>query len=294
METWKYIWDSDFLKLFVVLIAIITIVLLFLRHRKNDVNNKTYAYYIIGLGVFIIIELVTYICLNNDNTTDIVRYISFASTISSLFLSVVAIVYAFISNDKGEKQYQKLDAVSDRIIQSSNQITQSLDDFSNLSKNMSDNINIILDQLGEIKDISYDTKNAIASSSQPKTNNTEGSEIIDNLYDNYIKDGSFSGNLALLACCYSFEKNKKFVISEIFGANAAYCYGYIAASTLVGIIETNTENGVVTVGDIYFEDMKIRLLKFLNDVIDETANLKHRISIKGDLNKVKRYFDIVD
>lgn len=64
-------------------------------------------YYISGLLIFIIIELITYVCVNNDNTDQIVGYISFASTISSLFLSVVAIIYAIVSNNQGEAQYQR-------------------------------------------------------------------------------------------------------------------------------------------------------------------------------------------
>lgn len=64
-------------------------------------------YYISGLLIFIIIELITYVCVNNNNTDQIVDYISFASTISSLFLSVVAIIYAIVSNNQGEAQYQK-------------------------------------------------------------------------------------------------------------------------------------------------------------------------------------------
>ena len=104
MET---ILNSDILKLFVVLLAIIAIVFLFLKYRKDDERPKIHMYYISGLCIFIILELVTYICVNNDNATDIVSYISFASTISSLFLSVVAIIYAIVSNNKGEAQYQK-------------------------------------------------------------------------------------------------------------------------------------------------------------------------------------------
>ena len=89
--------NSGILKLVVLLLAIIAIVFLFLKYRKDEEPPKIHIYYISGLCIFIIIELVTYICVNNDNATDIVSYISFASTLSSLFLSVVAIIYAIVS-----------------------------------------------------------------------------------------------------------------------------------------------------------------------------------------------------
>ena len=71
--------NSDILKLFVILLAIVAIVFMFLKYRKDDGQRKIHIYYISGLCVFIILELVTYVCVNNDNATDIVSYISFAS-----------------------------------------------------------------------------------------------------------------------------------------------------------------------------------------------------------------------
>jgi ABC-type multidrug transport system fused ATPase/permease subunit len=241
METILY---SDILKLFVVLLAIIAIVFLFLKYRKDDERPKIHMYYISGLCIFIILELVTYICVNNDNATDIVSYISFASTLSSLFLSVVAIIYAIVSNNKGEAQYQKIDRASDKI-------SLSVDKFSTLSENLSGDINAIMLKLEELKVISNETKSVVTNTNKQNPDKiTTGTINVDQLISGYITFGSYSGNLALLACVYSLEKRRPFTAMEVFGMNAAYCYGYIIASSALGLITTHTTNEVITVDNV--------------------------------------------
>lgn len=276
--------NSDLLKLFVVLLAIIAIVFLFLKFRKDDEHPKTHMYYISGLCIFIVLELVTYICVNNDNATEIVSYISFASTISSLFLSVVAIIYAIVSNNKGEAQYQKIDRASDRI-------SNSVDKFSELSEGLSGNINSILAKLDEIKIISNETKNAISNASQPNPNVLKGSINISELFENYIKYGSYSGNLALLACCYSYEKNKPFNTVDAFGTNSSYSYGYIIASSVFGIISTHAYNDFVTVNGINFNNMKDLLKKQIDEYISLSApeNKEYNVTV---YENIKRFFGV--
>ena len=277
--------NSDILKLFVVLLAIIAIVFLFLKYRKNDEHPKVHMYYISGLCIFIILELVTYICVNNDNATEIVSYVSFASTISSLFLSVVAIIYAIVSNNKGDAQYQKIDRASDRI-------STSVDRFSSLSENLSSNINSILAKLDEIKVISSETKNAITNNSQPNPTIPTGNVKVKDLFDRYITFGSYSGNLALLACVYSKEKQRPFGTMETFGSNAAYSYGYIIASSVFGIITTHTQNDIVYVDSINY-DMKMQLINQIKLYIANSLpeNRDYNVTV---YENVKRVFGVTE
>lgn len=278
--------NSDILKLFVVLLAIIAIVFLFLRYRKNDEHPKVHMYYISGLCIFIILELVTYICVNNDNATEIVSYISFASTISSLFLSVVAIIYAIVSNNKGEAQYQKIDRASDRI-------SSSVDRFSSLSESLSGNINSILAKLDELKVISNETKNAITEGNQQKPDTmVVGTLNTNKLIDDFILAGSYTGNLALLACVYSKDTGKPFRASDISDSNAAYSYGYIIASTALGIVTTHNNQDIIIV-DNYFPTIKEKLLENIKKYINSSnpAFMDYNISA---LNKIQNLFGITD
>lgn len=171
--------NSGILTLSVVLLAIIAIIFLFLKYRQNDGKCKVHMYYISGLLIFIIIELITYVCVNNNNTDQIVDYISFASTISSLFLSVVAIIYAIVSNNQGEAQYQKIDGASDRI-------SISVDKFSLMSESLSGSIDSILSKLDEIKVISDETRQTVSQNYQSHTGSSIDQNAVLQIIDGYI------------------------------------------------------------------------------------------------------------
>lgn len=279
--------NSDILKLFVVLLAIVAIVFLFLKYRKkNDEDRSIHIYYISGLCVFIILELITYICVNNNDSEEIIKYVSFGSTISSLLLSVVAIIYAIVSNNKGEAQYQKIDQASDRI-------SISVDRFSSLSENLSGNITSILAKLDELKVISNETKNAITEGNQQKPNTMSvGTLNTDKLIEGFIVSGSFSGNLSLLACVYSKDTGKHFRTVDISDTNAAYCFGYIIASTAFGIITTHNENDIIIVDNCY-PAIKEKLIENIKKYMRE-SNPSFREYNTNAYNKVINYFGITD
>lgn len=276
--------NSDILKLFVVLLAIIAIVFLFLKYRKDDERPKIHMYYISGLCIFIILELVTYICVNNDNATEIVNYISFASTLSSLFLSVVAIIYAIVSNNKGEAQYQKIDRASDKI-------STSLDRFSFLSENLSGNISSILAKLDEIKNISDETNKAINQSNQ-QNHPDQTASLVDTIIDGFINGGSFFGNLCLLACVYSKEKEKPFTTAQLIPGFSEYLYGYIIASSALQIIRTHVVNDHFVV-DIVNPTLKSKLITNINNYI-ETSNVDQKEYNRNLLKNIRNLFGITE
>lgn len=276
--------NSDILKLFVVLLAIIAIVFLFLKYRKDDERPKIHMYYISGLCIFIILELVTYICVNNDNATDIVSYISFASTLSSLFLSVVAIIYAIVSNNKGEAQYQKIDRASDKI-------STSLDRFSFLSENLSGNISSILAKLDEIKNISDETNKAINQSNQ-QNHPDQTASLVETIIDGFINGGSFFGNLCLLACVYSKEKEKPFTTAQLIPGFSEYLYGYIIASSALQIIRTHVVNDHFVV-DIVNPTLKSKLITNINNYI-ETSNVDQKEYNRNLLKNIRNLFGITE
>ncbi len=279
--------NSDILKLFVILLAIVAIVFMFLKYRKDDGQRKIHIYYISGLCVFIILELVTYVCVNNDNATDIVSYISFASTLSSLLLSVVAIIYAIVSNNKGDAQYQKIDRASDRI-------SMSVDRFSSISESLSGNINSILTKLDEIKVISNETKNAITNvgSSQTRIDSETSNLDVENLVKGFIAGGSVSGNISLLACVYSSEQRMPYNLTLLFGNNAAYCYGYIVASSALGIITARLNNDVIIV-DRYLPIIKTILQDQIEKMINGFPD-NDRKNLRNQYELIKNYFKIKD
>ncbi|RHP65414.1 hypothetical protein [Bacteroides sp. OF04-15BH] len=284
--------NSGILTLSVVLLAIIAIIFLFLKYRQNDGKCKVHMYYISGLLIFIIIELITYVCVNNNNTDQIVDYISFASTISSLFLSVVAIIYAIVSNNQGEAQYQKIDRASDKI-------SVSVDRFSLISESLSGSIDSILLKLDEIKVISSETKNAVSQNNQKRSidsvSASVGMDETDNklmqkIVERYVKAGSFYGNIVLLACILSNEKKLRFKTSDIVPDSSTYLYGYIIASAALGIIAMHIDDDYITVDSISSFLSKEILLEEINNFIEKSKPEVKEFN-RNVFEKVNKFFE---
>ena len=267
--------NADVLKLFVGLLAVVAIVLI-LKNKQNENTSKLklHILYISSLSAFIIIELITYVCVNNRNAEDIVRYISFASTLSSLLLSVVAIIYAIVSNNKGEAQYKKIDMASDRIVES---------------------VDTILSKLEEVKLISSETKTLVTQGNQAKPGATmvTGNINAEKLIKDYIEFGSFTGNLALLACVYSKEKNRPFDITELSSSNDSYSWGYIVASTSLGIVITHNDPYNRIVVDNYYPGIKEILIEFINNYIESSVTQHKEFNI-NEFNRIKILFGITE
>ena len=104
-------------------------------------------------------------------------------------------------------------------------------------------------------------------------------------YMSYIKK-------ALLACIYSKEKNRPFTTLEVFGTNALYCYGYIIASSALGLITTHTQEEIIIVDSINVE-MKSQLIRQIKLFIASTSpeNKDYNNAI---FENVKRIFEILE
>ncbi len=283
-------WTSPTFNLLSILVALIALVFIGLKYGSTVKDKKLHLCYICGICIFLIIELATYICIQSDHSVEIISYISFASTLSSLILSVVAIIYAIVSNNKGEVQYGKIDSASSKI-------TESVSEFSKKSEELTQGLSDVLSRLDEVRSISIETrervykmngdefinpknsqsniKQNLPSSSNVKVNenqtedssakeqaidltesiNKASQDTIDRVVENFVNAGSFVGNLALLACIYSHDLNKPFNATDIFPPynqdNGMYIFGYIIASTALGVIYAQNINGRFQVINYY-------------------------------------------
>lgn len=203
---------------------------------------------------------------------------------------MVAIIYAIVSNNKGKVQYGKIDTASSKITDSlsefskkSEELTQGLSDvLDRLSEVRSISIEtreqvsrMNSDEFRNPKDSQSNiAQNLPQSSTNPNNANDEKPEsaehddeeiiekinkasqdTIDRVAFNFINAGSFIGNLALLACIYSRDTNKPFNASDIFPPSnqdyEMYIFGYIIASSALGVIYAQNINGRFQVINYY-------------------------------------------
>lgn len=323
-------WTSPSFNLLSILVAIVAIVFIGLKYGTSLKDKRLHLGYICGICIFLIVELATYICIQSDHSVEIVSYISFASTLSSLILSVVAIIYAIVSNNKGEVQYGKIDTASSKI-------TDSVSEFSKKSEELIQGLSDVLTKLDEVKNISIETRDNVSQMNRAGLNNPKDSQsdikqslssdqvdntttdevekedgidiekqvveaknqasqdTIDRVVSGFVNMGSFVGNLSLLACVYSHDVNKPFKASDIFPPssqdNNMYIFGYIIASTALGVVTAQNINGKFQVIN-YYDRVKSLLEDNISAYISRTNDPSQPYN-KEAYEFMRHYFEIV-
>lgn len=323
-------WTSPTFNLLSILVAIIAIVFIGLKYGASLKDKRLHLGYICGICIFLIVELATYICIQSDHSVEIVSYISFASTLSSLILSVVAIIYAIVSNNKGEVQYGKIDTASSKI-------SDSVSEFSKKSEELTQGLSDVLAKLDEVKNISIETRDNVSQMNRAGLNNPKDSQsdikqslssdqvdntitdevekkdgidvekqvieaknqasqdTIERVVSGFVNMGSFVGNLSLLACVYSHDMNKPFNASDIFPPssqdNNMYIFGYIIASTALGVVTAQNINGKFQVIN-YYDRVKPLLEENISVYISRTNDPSQPYN-KEAYEFMRNYFGIV-
>lgn len=152
--------NSNVIQLISMLLCIAVVVCFFIFNYNRGVDvqdskakvQKLHLFYISGILVFIIIELATGLCMGNAKHDDILSYVNFAATLSSLIMSVVAIIFTIVSGSRGDEQYKKIDNASDKVAESlakfseqTNVIDASISSFKSSTDALTTQMNTIIE-----------------------------------------------------------------------------------------------------------------------------------------------------
>lgn len=280
------------LQLGISLLCLVIIVWLFLHYSKNfkDGNNKQHKdiLYISGYGVLIILELIVYVCLGNVEHDNIVDTIAFGATLSSLIMSVVAIIFTIVSGKDGREQLGKITQATNEL----KETAKSLTEFNAIAIALSDRITEIDAKLGIIKEettqIHKNFDNRLASEMREKSSyNTQNGVDV----ELFINGGSIFGAQILLICSLSYFTKKKVDFALLpEGFVQDYCYGYLIASAAIGIIDLSGEWPNITVEHINSRVME-QCKAFLIDAIKTRSNSKGKESLLIVVNEILKAYD---
>ena len=304
--------NSQFFHLLAMLLCLLSIVWLFVRYynSKQEVvlDRKIqllHTLYVSGILLFFIVELITAVCVNNSRHAEIMSYVSFAATLSSLIMSIVAIIFTIVSSHQGEEQYKKIDNASDKVTdalgrfaEKTKALDESVSNFQRSSEFLSEQMTTILSKLGNIENITKEVKEQLPHQTKEKQGpDFDGSESakvdINQLVVRIINTGSFAGNLALYACVLSKEKKRSFNVSEIttIADNVPYMYGYIILATAIGIIDAKPlNNRQIEVND-YYNGLKGLLETAISKFIS-SSDTNSRPNYQDSLDLIKRLFEV--
>lgn len=272
-NTFQYADLFGTIQLFISLAALAVIVWIFLHFimKKNDssVNSENqkdncrskwiHTLYIGGIATFIILEFIVYVVLNNDQKDNIIDTISFGATLSSLIMSVVAIIFTIVHGRNGESQLGQITQATEELKTTANSlvkfkdmvtdIDKHIDDFntqvSNSIGNLSQSINEKIANLNSaVAEMTAKTREIREHQIKVQEQTKEGTSTTSNstfTVSHYLMSGSYIGALTMLICSYSKQESKKVdfkSISEVFdGTSLDYVYGYIISSCACGVLD---------------------------------------------------------
>ena len=198
--------------------------------KENKNTQKIHFLYIISILIFIIIYLFS---SNFADQEMLVDYISFALTITSLFLALISIIYAFYSNMSLSQTLSQLNNASQKVDETSNILS-----FTTEKLNQQiENIPIILKKLeGKLDNthflVSEVYNKGISNEEIANTN------IPKDIFEKFYNYSSLSGLLALYAINLSFKHKKKFKLIDlediIPAIEESYTNGFLVACSSFG------------------------------------------------------------
>lgn len=302
---------SQFFHLLSILVCIGVMVWVFVKYyhvqnKESDSDVKlrvVNTFYISGILLFIIIELVTAICMGNSHHADILSFVSFASTISSLVMSVVAIIFTIVYHNSGEGHYLKLDATSDKVQGAltvfetkASDLDKSVDRFQSVSDDLAEKMGSIMDEIRDLKDktdkLHNKTDKLLENDHASQEGGKEANKVDDKVVSRFVEAGSFSGNLALYACALARETGRHFSVKEIAYSekDSVYQFGYLIASASLGIVNGRLNfKESCTITDVY-PRLKELLIKALKDYIEKRRPKEKKEKAQARLDTVESLF----
>lgn len=140
---------------------------------------KIHVKYIIGISIGITALVIVESGYQSDYFVD---QVSFAGMISSIILSVIAIIMTIIGEAKTDNTKNKLEEVSENLIKVSEDINKSISNLSNVS-----DINLRIDSLATILNETYSKVSRTAEKIDINWNTPVDEEIISEIGMDYIK-----------------------------------------------------------------------------------------------------------
>ncbi|MBF1380064.1 MAG: hypothetical protein HXN13_00550 [Porphyromonadaceae bacterium] len=299
--------------------------------KESEAKSNVHIYYLVGIGSLLIIELVTYILTGVGEVSRVILdQISFASTISSILLSVIAIIYSIVSGSNGANLYVKTEEVSKQIgetLSDLRDLSTTVEKLEKIPDDIEKHLRELKEQMQRMEEISKQTSQQLNQEVTPKIDRLLSKEVgglvnggdssgardlkdpskeRETIFRHYISQSSFYGGLVLLGCCYAGKKKGKIdlkeMTSKILGEESIsilwYLLGYAIASSALGIldVEFEMEKMELQVKEVYNVegfDLEKELLNFLNEIIDDKESPEGFNSLREQqVKSVKLYFGI--
>lgn len=206
-----------------------------------------YRYNLFYVTTFLLVSIILLLTVQLGNVPDVVSYISFGLTLTSLFLSLIAIIYSIVSNFSFTSNISSLRNASDTVTNSASKLTDITDELKR-------NLECIPGMISDVRDSVVNSHNEVMTAiSESNAGVDESSRVSSSasITDGFIELASASGAMILYSCHLSYVKDKPFSLPDLCEAthffDQDYFYGFVVACSSMGLISYVRTKDIISV-----------------------------------------------
>lgn len=225
-------------------------------------KGQLHALYIIGILLAIIIGLIAVEWSAIERLTET---LSFALTLASLLLALLAIVYAFLSNSLFSQHIATMTSISREMSDANTQLRQSTDNLRHEVREIPQQLREVGDRVQKTQELVQDGLGALNTSSETEASKTDR-EATDVLVDEIVKRSSYFGNCSFYMALLSYQRERPFAPfkvgrhtdSEMLGG---YIFGWLMALDASMIVNFDGDKKTHTIRTIYIHPGLVEQIK---------------------------------
>lgn len=200
---------------------------------KKPTHHLHYKYVISIMGAIIVVLLTLYLL----NVPFLLQYITFASTITSIILAILVIIFTYITNNILSQSVARLDKSVTDISRDSAFISENVSQVVQKITPIPGQITELKDKIEKSQEMPLIDKSAIVDE---KVTDKKGKAQIQKLYEEMIKATSNSGLWALYMSKVAYENNRILNLNELSARlhylDPQYAYGFLVATAISGFL----------------------------------------------------------
>lgn len=247
---------------------------------------KIHFLYIVAILLAIIVVLVT---VKWGKIPDLTRYITFALTLTSLVLAVLAIVYAFLSNSATIRNIAKMDNVSREVSDSSKNVTEATSDLRRNIEEIPSRIQVVDEKITRTHNMIQE----YAMRKDVKKEEIKKPTFTDEFIATFLFAGSPSGMLLIYGLSIAYDKKKPVDLIDFIQSipllDYTYSHGYLVACSAFQLFSYTQTKNIFSV--IEFNDILLKTIKDLALKIIERREDMLKDRGREAIEKIEKYFE---
>ncbi len=250
----------------------------------------------IGYIFAILLAVIVYLSVKDfSSNPELVDYISFASTVASLILALLAIIYSFVSNNALSKNIGIINEATTNLKENS-------DSLDRVSKVIIHEIPNAIKEMDQKLDSTQNLVNNLGLNDEndkisPHKNSTSKLTMVQKFIDVSSLTGLFLIYAVFLANYKSLPLNIEEIAVEIGQSNDEYVWGYFVASSSAGLFDFNAKDKVCNIKTIHSEIKKDDLIEKISlrgkeiERKIKADNPDSSYSWKNKFEAIEKYFE---